>query len=117
MRYVFEDNSFPHIFDDPVSEHTRRAVWTVDAIGLPSQIDDEKVKRMLWVHDLPEIVAQEETGNDVTSIDKQNNPALAAQIEDDEDRIASEILSKHDYELYSDFEQAGGYIKSPSDSL
>lgn len=92
-------------------------MWTVDALDLPDDVDPDVIKRMLWIHDLPEILAQEDVGQDVTSIDKQNSPKLAAQIEEREDRIAREVLSDSDYLAYQDFEQASKYIKSPKLSL
>ena len=112
MRYLFSTGELPHIFHDPVDVHTRRCVWTVDTLALPSWVDVDRIRRTLWIHDIPEIIANEEIGNDVTAPDKANNPELSLQIDKQEDQIAKRDLNSDDYKLYEDFERASNFTKS-----
>ena len=66
-RYVYAEGDYPYIFNDDVCAHTIRCIWTVDVLELPSFLDGDRIRRMFWIHDLPEAIAHEDIGHDMTS--------------------------------------------------
>lgn len=72
----FKDEKYPDIFEDNVGKHTLRCLEMADRIN-SDMIDKELLKRILAIHDLPEIIA-----GDVT------------------------VVGKADFELWKEFERA-----------
>lgn len=95
-RYVYTEGSYDHIFSDTVYDHIRRCVWCVDYLDLPGWIDRQKIQRILWIHDLPEIHGLHSSEHDITSVDKQKNPQLAKYIASQEYACARALFSEPD---------------------
>ena len=104
-RYKYQDNSYDHIFDDTVDEHTKRMVLYAASLSLPE--DNKKVlTRTLWIHDIPEIIDSQTAQSDMTTIDKIRYPDQALATKAREEAIMEEIFSKEDRDLYDAFEPA-----------
>jgi len=110
-RYKFHENSYDHVFDDFVDEHTKRMILYVESLPL-SPNDRAAVTRTLWIHDIPEIVDSQTTQSDMTSIDKIRQPHLALQIKEREQRIVNRIFMREDKLLYEAFDPAKSMLFS-----
>lgn len=69
--------------------------------------------RILLIHDFPEVICILRKGNnrDVTAVQKLSNPLLAESIETNEYKVAVEIFSADDLELYKRLEKGKRAIK------
>ena len=89
----FMDEKYPDIFDDSVGKHTLRCLEEAERI-ISDKIDGDLLKRIIAIHDLPELIA-----GDVTVVRKRDDR--------EEIRAARKILTKADFELWEEFEKAG----------
>jgi hypothetical protein len=104
-RYRHPD--YPANFSsDTTAAHTERLIKMALPLGLPAAVKDELV-RMLWVHDLPEVITQ-----DVTSIEKEADTTLASRIALHEARAAERLLAPTDRRLLHRFNLADGILKA-----
>ena len=67
---------------------------------------------MLSVHDIPEAII-----TDVTVIEKDLNPDLAAQLEQAEIAAAPQLLHEDDIKLLDEFNAAGRFLKGDSQAV
>lgn len=111
-RYNFTENQVNFVFQDNVAVHTKRLVNYLRNIDLPDFFDREKIERMLWLHDLPEAVVNEERGSDYVTHEKNADVALEELQDSSEENVAKDMLSPEDFRLFEETEQSKGMIKS-----
>jgi len=85
------------IFIDNTGDHTVRCVEIAEQLTLPAD-DLSKLIRMLWVHDLPEIIT-----SDYSIIQKNSDPNLDQNIKRRETLAARKILNPNDQLLFEEF--------------
>ena len=93
------------IFRDSTGAHTIRCVEAAKKLLLPGELKD-KIIRILWIHDLPEIIT-----TDFSVIQKESNPEISEKLEKKEIEAATLLLSKSDQILLDDFNNADSYLK------
>ncbi len=95
------------IWFDNVRVHTIRCALTAENLQLPAQLEHirQPLVRMLWIHDLPEVVTSLDVGFDTSAVVKEDQPDTAARIEETEKQAAKRILNTDDYALFEQFEQ------------
>lgn len=104
-RYRFSEGHYNYIFQDSVDEHTKRMVLYAENLPIPNH-DKADLVRMLWIHDIPEILDSQEAQSDMTSTDKLRYPELAFAGLQREQAIVDRIFSPYDRALYEAFEPA-----------
>lgn len=87
------------IFRDSTGKHTLRCVEIANSLNL-SEIDTLKLERMLWIHDLAEIVT-----SDYSVVQKQSDPDLSTDVNKREAQAAIMILSEPDQKLFNEFNE------------
>jgi len=106
MRGIFRfvDAKYPPgIFDDNDALHTKRLVAMAEGTMGIKGVSLERLTRMLWIHDIPEL----EAGDIIAPVKAQNSSAVAEQ----ERRSAVRLLKPDDLALFDDFNQAGRFLK------
>jgi hypothetical protein len=100
------------IWFDNVRVHTIRCALSAQNLALPSSLEPVKspMVRTLWIHDLPEVVSSLDIGYDTSAVVKEDEPAVAAKISENENAIAKKILKDSDYELFKQFELANTFL-------
>ncbi len=111
-RYVYTENQVNFIFQDNVAVHTKRLVNYVRNLELPDFLDKVVIERMLWLHDLPEAVANEHRGSDYVTHEKTADKTFEKLQDWEESRIAREMFSLRDFRLYSAMENAKATINT-----
>ncbi len=87
-RYNFTESDINFIFQDNVAIHTIRLVNYLHNLILPDFLDREVIERMLWIHDLPEAVVNEDRGSDYVSHEKNADESLGNLQDSLEERAA-----------------------------
>lgn len=66
----FASKGYPkHVFKGLNTRvHTLKCTYLAGILDIPNKIDRHKLSRILWIHDIPEIITE-----DITVIDKQND--------------------------------------------
>ena len=85
------------IFDDNTGAHTVRCVRIAINLELPEN-ERSKLVRMLWIHDLSEIVT-----SDYSIIQKNSSSALADDLKTKEELAAKMLLNLDDQLLFKEF--------------
>lgn len=111
-RYNFTENQVNFVFQDNVAVHTKRLVNYLRNIDLPDFFEKDTIERMLWLHDLPEAVVNEERGSDYVTHEKNADAALEKFQDSREENVAKDMLSPEDFRLFQETEQSKGMIKS-----
>lgn len=112
IRYNFTEDQANFVFQDNVAVHTKRLVNYLRNIELPSFFDRDKVERMLWLHDLPEAVVNEERGSDYVTHEKIADAAFEEFQDSREEDVAKNMFNPEDLRLYQEMEQSKGIIKN-----
>jgi HD domain len=103
-RYQHPD--YPAGFsDDTTAAHTLRVVDRAARLKL-DQAAQRQLERMLWIHDLPEVLTL-----DTTSVEKESSRELDEAIRQQEQRVAERLLSPADQGLLAQFNMAGELLK------
>lgn len=110
-RYSFTDDQANFVFLDNVAVHTKRLINYVRNIDLPDFFDRAKIERMLWLHDLPEAVVNEERWSDYVTHEKIADASFEELQDTREDDVAKSIFTTEDLALYREMEQSKGIIK------
>lgn len=106
---------------DNVKIHSLRIVDRIDQLPIPDDLKTRAKKGGL-VHDIPETEMLQrakregERITDVTATAKAEDKSLDSRTDFDEDRVAREILTSDEYELYSEVANASGFLKGNEDS-
>jgi hypothetical protein len=104
-RYRHPD--YPANFSsDTTAAHTERLIKMALPLDLPTAIKDELI-RMLWVHDLPEVITR-----DVTSVEKEADITLASRVALHEARAAERLLVPTDRRLLERFNLADSILRA-----
>lgn len=111
-RYSFTEDQANFVFQDNVAVHTKRLVNYLQNIDLPDFFDREKIERMLWLHDLPEAVVNEERGSDYVTHEKIADASFEELQDSREEDVAKHMFIPEDLCLYQEIEQSKGIIKS-----
>lgn len=101
----------PGIFFDNVGLHETRLVTIAGLNNLPG-INRDKLIRMLWVHDIPELVIGEHI-----SPAKEANKKLAADLVAAELKAADKLLQPSDIRLLKEFNSSSALLKSETRDL
>jgi hypothetical protein len=110
-RYVFTEEEVNFMFQDNVAVHTKRLVNYLRNLTLPDFLDKDIIERMLWMHDLPEAVVNEDRGSDYVTHEKNADEVLGDLQDSLEEIAAKEMFSAHDFELFHQTEVAKKKIK------
>ena len=110
-RYNFTDNPVNFVFQDNVAVHTTRLVNYLRNIDLPSFFHRDTIERMLWLHDLPEAIVNEERGSDYVTHEKNADASLEALQDSSEENVAKDMFSPEDFRLFQETEQSKNMIK------
>lgn len=111
-RFNFTENQANFIFHDTVAVHTIRSVNYLRNLSLPEFINREQVERMLWLHDLPEAVVNEERGSDFVTHEKNADSPLFASQDQYEQAAAREMFTDDDFALFQLTEQSENKINN-----
>lgn len=95
-RFNFTESQANFIFQDTVAVHTIRTVNYLRNLRSPECINRDEVERMLWLHDLPEAVVNEERGSDFVTHEKNTDTALSESQENLEDAAGIEMFNTRD---------------------
>lgn len=94
---------------DNTKEHTIRCVY-IAQMRFP---ENKILQRLLWLHDIPEIIADEDTN----AVDRYTHPDVADAVEDPEHVFAKENFTAEDLSLYENFLAAEKYLSGRSEKL
>jgi hypothetical protein len=108
-RYVYTEEEVNFMFLDNVAVHTKRLVNYLRNLDVPDFLDRNTIERMLWLHDLPEAVVNEERGSDYEKI---ADVAFEEFQDSREDGAAKLMFSPEDLRLYQEVEQSKWIIKN-----
>ena len=111
-RYNFTENQANFVFQDNVAVHTKRLVNYLYNLDLPDFFDRASIERMLWLHDLPEAVVNEERGSDYVTHEKIADASFEEFQDTREDDVAKNMFDENDLSLYRQMEQSKGIIKN-----
>jgi hypothetical protein len=122
----FETSDYPSgVFLDNVRKHTLRILTRIaqlswDKIG--NLLDREKIERLAWLHDIPEVANLAEGRDslhvaDKTSVQKAADSRLAAVEEEKERKFAKEHFASEDFALYAQLGRAGEFLKGSGVSI
>lgn len=111
-RYSFTEDQANFVFQDNVAVHTKRLVNYIHNIDVPDFLDAAVVERMLWLHDLPEAVVNEERGSDYVTHEKIADASFEEFQDSREEDVAKNMFHEEDFKLYHQMEQSKGIIKS-----
>ncbi len=104
----YEDPRYPAGFiEDDLLSHIQRVINMVDQLDLDGT-QNEEIKRMAWVHDLPEVVL-----GDLPNVARDEGLLE----EHDEATVAREMLNDSDLDLYEQVETASDYLKGKSNEI
>jgi hypothetical protein len=95
----------PGIFTDDVGSHTTRLVIMAGLIDMPG-IKPGLLKRMLWIHDIPELII----GEYIAPV-KDANAKLARQLQKAEKKAAEKLLQPSDVRLLDNFNSSSAFLK------
>ena len=110
-RYVFTEGEINFIFQDNVAVHTKRLINYLYNITLPDILDKSIIERMLWMHDLPEAIINEERGSDYVTHEKNADEVLGDLQDSLEEKAAKEMFDVADFALFYQTEVAKKKIK------
>lgn len=106
----FKDTNYPErVLIDDVREHTIRCVRIARKINI-GDLDKERLERILWIHDLSEIIASDTS----ILIKKDMTEDQLKELKDRENESARLLLTKEDMDLYEDFENVNDFINERS---
>ncbi len=102
-RFQFKEYP-PNVFIDNTYTHTLRCVGLARSSTLP--LNQALLERILWVHDIPEILI-----GDVTVIEKYRDKKIDQKVEKSEEEASRQLLSINDQELLKRFNAASDFLK------
>lgn len=111
-RYVFTEGDINFIFQDNVAVHTKRLINYLHNLTLPEFLNKDIIERMLWMHDLPEAIVNEDRGADYVTHEKNADEVLGDLQDSLEEKAAKEMFSPHDFVLFHQTEVAKKKIKT-----
>lgn len=111
-RYVYTEEDINFIFQDNVAVHTKRLVNYLRNIDIPEFLDRDTIERMLWMHDLPEAIVNEERGSDYVTHEKNADKTLRDLQDSLEEKVAKEMFNPRDFALFRRIEGVKNKIKT-----
>ncbi len=104
----YEDKRYPKGFiEDDLLSHIQRLLGLIDQVSA-DEVQRNTLKRMAWVHDLPEVVL-----GDLSNVAREDGLLE----EHDESAVAKQILNDSDFCLYEQVETASSYLKGKSSEI
>lgn len=105
LRYQVE--YYPDIFrDQDVFTHEKGMVVMWRKLEFPEGVDIKEGERMIWIHDIPEILTGE-----VLVVEKSLDRKLDRKMQDKEDEVAPQLLGKEDIKLLARYNKASQFWK------
>lgn len=111
--FRFADGRYPDgSIINTVYEHTISCVRIARNLDIGG-INQNKLIRILWIHDIPEILSDDVNELDRASMGRDGRKALVAS----EEAAARQLLNISDFELWQDFDRAEDFMRGNSDEV